>query len=529
MKKLPLGIQSIDKILAKGEYIYVDKTNYIKKLIDAGSPHYFLSRPRRFGKSLFVSTLEEVFKGNKELFRGLQIYNSDYQWAPHPILHFDFSLIESTTPAVLRQGLHETLEDVASCYGLTTSGSSLKSQLKRLVTSLVAKGGNVVVLVDEYDQPIINHLSNLEIAEANREVLRSFFGALKGLDAQIEFTFITGVSKFSQVSVFSGLNNLTDITMEEDYACMLGYTEDEIKKYFSEHVKYLVSKRACNNTQTSEIEILDELRSWYNGYRFSKNPASVYNPFSTLNFMSIGEPKSYWYRTGTPSFLIDQVRKYPQNLVPLSGATASENSLLDISSLDQVDLTALMFQTGYLTIQEYTTSGLYRLGLPNKEVEQAFTESLAKCFADVNPAEAANLQDILASHQITVFFEKLKALFASFPYHLFVQATEATYQSMLLALLKGIGFNARAECSTNLGRVDLEIETSTATYIFECKLDYSANKALSQIKKTKYFEQYLQRDKDVILIGLNFSSKDRNIGEWKAELLSADGQELKEL
>ncbi len=523
MKKLPIGIQSIEKILAKNEYIYVDKTSYIKKLIDGDSPHYFLSRPRRFGKSLFISTLKELFQGNKELFKTCQIYQTDYDWQPYPILRIDFSRISNRNPELFEAGLKESLINKAKSCGFSIQGVSMQSLLGSLIKGLT-KDARLVVLVDEYDHPIINNLDNLPVAEQNRDLLKEFYATLKSSDDYIHFTFITGVSKFSQVSLFSGPNYLTDITMNKGYACMLGYTEDEVKRYFEKHIQQLADKR-----KLSEDEITNELRLWYNGYRFSKDPASVYNPFSTLNYMSIGEPKSYWYRTGTPSFLIDQVHKYPQNLVPLSGATASENALLDISSFDQVDLTALMFQTGYLTVQDYTTSGLYRLGLPNKEVTQAFMESLAKCFAEVSLAEAANFQELLASNQLTTFFEKIKTLFASFPYHLFIQASEATYQGMLLALLKGMGFNASAECSTNLGRIDLEIETPATTYVLECKLDHNADEALGQIKQTKYFEKYLQRSKEVALIGLNFSSKDRNIGSWKGELLSAEGKSLSTL
>ena len=529
MKKLPLGIQSIEKILANNDYVYVDKTGFIKQLIDAGSPHYFMSRPRRFGKSLFVSTLEEIFKGNKELFKGLEIYNSNYQWKPYPVLHFDFSLIANQSPEALRAGLHDVLDDISAQYHLSISGSSLQSRLTRLVRALAEQGSQVVVLVDEYDKPIINNLSSLNTAEKNRDLLGDFFGALKGLDAQIKFTFITGVSKFSQVSIFSGLNNLKDITMVDSYADMLGYTEEDLHRYFQSHIHSILQKRNKSGQKITYEEILDEIRVWYNGYRFSKATTSVYNPFSTLNYMESGEPKAYWYRTGTPSFLTGEMSKHPRYLAPLSGTTASENSLLDISSLDSIDLKALMFQTGYLTVQGFSGNDLYHLGFPNKEVEQAFFQSLTTCFAKIDPAASTVYIESLEKQNISDFLKKLGSFFASFPYHLFAKASEATYQGMLLALLKGMGLSASAEYATNLGRIDVVIETEKITYIFECKLDKSAAEALTQIEDRKYYQQYIQTGKEIGLVGVNFSSKDRNISEWKGRLLASSGELLREL
>ncbi|MEM7176022.1 MAG: AAA family ATPase, partial [Chlamydiota bacterium] len=345
MKKLPIGIQSIVEILEEKQ-LYVDKTLLAKQLIDEGK-HYFLSRPRRFGKSLFVNTLEHIFKGNKELFKGCQIYESNYDWQEYPVIHFDFSQILNKTSKKLETGLEESLQDIAEFYGISIAGSSVQTQLKRLIVNL-AKKNKVVVLIDEYDKPIINNLNKLEVAQQNRDLMRDFFGVLKGLDQYLKFTFFTGVSKFSQVSIFSGLNNLTDITMNPKYATLMGYTEEEVKRDFKEYVEETAKERG-----QKAPSILSQLRKWYNGYRFTEEATSVYNPYSTLRFLSEHKPQSYWYATGTPSFLIDQVKKHPQSVVMLKGLKVSKAMLSDISKLDRIDLAALMFQTGYLTIKDY--------------------------------------------------------------------------------------------------------------------------------------------------------------------------------
>ncbi|MEL6412765.1 MAG: AAA family ATPase, partial [Bacteroidota bacterium] len=298
MKELPIGIQSIEKILGHGNCVYIDKTPFAYQLIKGIIPHYFLSRPRRFGKSLFLDTLAEIFKGNKELFKTCAIYQTDYDWKPYPVLSLSLSGLDTTTPATLKKGLTEALEDGAALYGLTVSGSSLQSQLKRLITAM-AKQAPVAVLIDEYDAPITAHLDNAEIAQANRAVLRDFFGTLKNLERSIKFTFITGISRFSKVSLFSEANHLKDVTMHPDYAAIAGYTEDELRQAFEEHIEAIARGRGA-----SAEEVLTEIKAWYNGYRFSEGETFVYNPFSTLKYMETRKAESHWYVTGTPAFLL---------------------------------------------------------------------------------------------------------------------------------------------------------------------------------------------------------------------------------
>jgi len=537
MKKLPIGIQSIDKILNEG-YVYADKTGYVRQLLEEGAPHYFMSRPRRFGKSLFLDTLRAIFSGEKDLFKGCEIYESDYSWKEHPVLMFDFSQIKNATAEELENGLKESLQDLAKLYGVSVTGHSSQSQLKRLVEEL-SKKNRVVVLVDEYDQPIINNLKRLEVAEANREIMKSFYGTLKSLDRNLEFTFVTGISKFSQVSLFSGPNNIIDITMDPKYAGMMGYTEEEIKIGFSKYIKVIAKQRSSRDKHVTEAQVLEEIREWYNGYRFSEEDLAVYNPFSTLNFLRSKKPASYWYSSGTPSFLIDEVKNHPQVVTSLSGAEASKTQLSDISKLDRISLPALMFQTGYLTIQGHNPEeDSYRLDFPNKEVRQAFFDSLIQEFAEIDPLAvsrtAAAVRKDLEEFDIDDFVTKMNIHFAKVPYLLFPkakanQAKEGFYQAILFTFLEKSGISTRPEDPTNIGRIDLVSEMQKTIYVFELKLDKTADEAFDQAETKRYKEKYAQRGKDIAVIGINFNSESRNISDWNGSLFSSEGELIREL
>ena len=531
MKKLPIGIQSIREILEEDQ-VYIDKTGFAKELIENGK-HYFMSRPRRFGKSLFLNTLEEILEGNKELFKSCQIYHSDYDWQEYPILYFDFAQILNTSPEELETGLKESLQDMGSIHKISVTGSSSQSQLKRLVIEL-SKKNRVVVLVDEYDQPIINNLKQPEIAEQNRDLLKNFFGTLKSLDRYLKFSFVTGVSKFSQVSLFSGPNNLTDITMDPRYAGMMGYTEEEIKHSFSEHIKKMTKKRSKQGKNDTENNILEEIQEWYNGYRFSESPISVYNPYSTLRFLSVEKAESYWYNTGTPSFLIDEVKKYPQLVIPLGGISALKSTLSDISKLDRIHLGALMFQTGYLTIRDYNPEeNSYQLDFPNREVKEAFFNSLLQEFTEIDPLEvsrtATNLRKNLESYDIQSFVKTINNHFAKMPYHLFTHAKEGFYQAVFFTFLEKSGIKTHAETPTNMGRIDLSFELGNTIYIFELKVDQTAEIAFDQAETKKYKEKYCDNGKEILVVGINFTSQSRNIGEWKATLFSSSGEPLRDI
>ncbi|MEL6152958.1 MAG: AAA family ATPase, partial [Bacteroidota bacterium] len=448
MKELPIGIQSIEKILGHGNCVYIDKTPFAYQLIRGVIPHYFLSRPRRFGKSLFLDTLAEIFKGNKELFRDCAIYQTDYDWQPYPVLSLSLSGLDTTTPATLKKGLTEALEDSAALYGLTVSGSSLQSQLKRLITAM-AKQAPVAVLIDEYDAPITAHLDNAEIAQANRAVLRDFFGTLKNLERSIKFTFITGISRFSRVSLFSEANHLKDITMHPDYAAIAGYTETELRQAFEEHIQAIARGRGV-----SENEILAEIKEWYNGYRFSRAATCVYNPFSTLNYMDEKEPKGYWYTTGTPTFLLHEIQKQPQITTELSGINIPETQLSDSRSPEDLNLPALMFQTGYLTIKDWAwdetlEETVFSLDFPNKEVYKAFFQSLLREFGKVAPQEissmALQLRAAMEALDMADVVQILNIQLAKIPYDAFQHTKEGFYQAMLLLCFEISGLKTFGE------------------------------------------------------------------------------------
>lgn len=522
MKKLPIGIQNINEIITEG-YTYVDKTQFALDLIDKGK-HYFLSRPRRFGKSLFLSTLEEIFKGNKTLFEGCHIVQSDYDWQPYPVLSLNFGAIANNTTKVLNANLSEVLISIGQEQGAEVQGSSLEFQLEQLVKAL-AKKGKVAILIDEYDKPLIDNLHNLEVAESNRKLLQSFYSALKSLDEYTRLTFITGISRFSKVSLFSGANHLKDISMDARYAAMMGYTQEEIVQYFNEHLQVIAQEQ--NRT---EDDVLEELKSWYNGYRFTKAETHVYNPFSTLNYLDEREIKSYWYASGTPRFLLEQVRKYPSSMVPLSGSKATENELMSVGTVEELDLKALMFQTGYLTIAGYSpASKHYQLGFPNQEVREAFTKSLIKHFAKLDASLSDKMEALLEARELGKFITKINSLLSVFPYHLFSKADEGTFHGFLLSMLSGMGLEVAAETPHNLGRLDLLVQVSGTTYIIELKLDKSVEEGLQQIKEKKYHVPYLGKGKSVALVGLNFSSTSRNIANWAGELLDEDGVLVRQL
>lgn len=525
MKKLPIGIQSIEKILGAHEYVYVDKTGFVYDLISEGALHYFMSRPRRFGKSLFINTLEEIFKGNRTLFKGLKIYKSTYDWQKHPVVHFDFSRIESRSASEFENALKRKIQSIGASFDLSIEVPTVKEGIESLIVEM-SKKNQVVVLVDEYDSAIINHLKNPDVVEKNKELLKAFFETLKSLDRYLRFTFVTGVSKFSQVSLFSGPNNLNDITLDPKYAGMMGYTEKELKQNFQDYIQAIATQK-----ETSEKKVIDEIRNWYNGYRFSEGDISVYNPFSTLKFMQNQKPKAYWYSSGTPSFLIDELKKHPESMVSLDGASATEEALMDISRLDQIDLIALMYQTGYLTIKGYhPVSKRYLLGLPNEEVRSAFINSLVHHFASItNLRGSGKAVQALENYQIDLLFHQIKIGFSSFAYQVFVDAKERTYQAMLLAMLYGMGFDPLSETATSTGRIDVILEVPKTTYILELKLNGNATSALEQIRIKRYFEPYTNKGKHIVIIGANFSSEWRNISDWKGELLSESGEKIKDL
>ena len=531
MKKLPIGIQSIREILEEDQ-VYVDKTKFILSLIRSGK-HYFMSRPRRFGKSLFLDTLREIFKGNQKLFEGYAIHERGYNWQEYPVIYFDFSQVANRNPDEFEASLKRTLENEAQINGFSIEAPTVQEGLKALIVGLSSKyKSKVVVLTDEYDKPLVDRLYDFDVARGNRDILQSFFGTLKSLDRELRFTFTTGISKFSQVSLFSGFNNLKDLTMNPEFADMMGYTEEELRVCFTPHLQAIAKERSLLlEEQVTKKEVLEEVRKWYNSYRFSEREISVYNPFSTLNFLQDKKAEGYWYSTGTPSFLIDQLKKHSKSMVSLDGAKATKEELMDISRLDEIDLTALMYQTGYFTIKEYNPiSKRYHLGLPNEEVRSAFINSLVQNFTPItNLRSSQETVKALEGHNPSLLFKQIEIGISSFAYQVFVDAKERTYQAILLSMLYGMGFDPLSERTTNTGRIDVVLEVPKTTYILELKLNDSAEKALKQIHEKKYFKPYTHKGKQIVIIGANFSSELRNVSDWKGELLSESGEKIKDI
>ena len=533
MKNLPIGLQSIKKIRAK-DCIYVDKTQFALDLIKNGT-HYFLSRPRRFGKSVFVSTLAEIFKGNKALFEGCHIAASNYDWKPYPVLYLNLTKIPNETTQDLKASLQRVVGKMAKSYNLAIDIPSAQEGLVNLVEEL-SKKERVVVLIDEYDKPLIDNLHNQEVAEGNRRILQDFFGALKNLDEYIEFTFITGVSKFSKVSLFSGANHLNDISMSVQYAAMMGYTQEELTEYFGQYIQDIVQTRNRKDQATSEEDILVEIKDWYNGYRFSEEEIYVYNPFSTLKYLAEKKPDSYWFATATPTFLVEELKKRPQEVTSLSQMLATQKDLSDISKITRITLPALLFQTGYLTIEDYNVKlNAYQLDFPNKEVREAFFGSMLEELAEgeLKSLEvsrmAKKLQESLSTLALETFVEIINDYFAKIPYAAYQHAKEGFYQAIFVICLELSGIHTQGEVATNKGRIDVLCQLSNMFYIFELKVDQDAAIAMRQAVNQEYSQLCRHQGKQIVVMGVSFSSKKRNIDTWQGELLDENGTLIRKL
>ena len=518
--KLPIGIQSF-QVIRQGGYVYVDKTEHVYRLVDQGM-FYFLARPRRFGKSLLVSTLRCLFEGKKDLFEGLWIAShADWSWDEHPVILLDFNQITHDTPQNLALSLERELSHTAQQHQIDLAEPLLKGQFKELVLALHRKTNRpVVVLVDEYDKPIIDHLGRgeeaLQIARANRDILKNFFGVLKGGDVApvLRFVFITGVSRFSRVSIFSELNNLDDITLSDGYAGLLGYTQDELEHYFQAHIE-----RFAEAWQASFKAIVARLREHYDGYRFSQNPLQVYNPFSTLKAFREKKFGNYWFETGTPTFLVNllQERDYPLPQIETLQASETVFGTYDIGRLKPE---ALLFQTGYVTIKA-VQGRLYTFGYPNQEVKSAFLETLFHTLTkgDRNGYDSLFLQlaDYLRQEEFDTFFETIQAIFASIPYTLNAKKDEAYFHTLFYLMVSASGVEVQTEILTSRGRIDLVVEFPDKVFVIEFKCNQKPQVGLQQIQDQGYAERYRQSGKRVFLMGLEFSTAQRNLVAWQVQ------------
>lgn len=521
-QKLPIGIQSFEKIRT-GNYIYVDKTEYIWNLVNSGSV-YFLSRPRRFGKSLLISTMEAYFQGRKDLFAGLSIKEQEDEkgkdaWQRYPVIHFSLSGGEYNSENGLRKTLSLILSKYEEEYGSNPADYDLPNRFRLLIeTAFKRTGRQAVVLVDEYDKPLLETMNvNKEQEEKNRQLYKSFFSVLKDEDRYLKFVFFTGVTKFSKISVFSDLNQLNDISLDDRYSGICGITMKEVLNDFQPEIE-----RMANAQEQTKGECVRELESMYDGYRFSKKAVSVFNPFSLLSAFDKEDYGSYWYSTATPSFLIRKLRKSDFTLEEMTeGVQATEMDLMDYNA-DDPNPVPLFYQSGYLTIRSFDRRfRVYTLNFPNREVRYGFVNSLAPEILGnretEKPLSLYRMTKDIERGDVKSFMDRLESLFAGIPYpEGNVSDYEREWRNQMYLIFTLLGQNVKEEVHCATGRADCIIETAACVYIFEFKLDKTAEEALDQIEEKGYAVPYKADSRKVIRIGVNFSSEKRNIGEWKA-------------
>lgn len=508
MKKYPIGIQDFRE-LRQGGYLYVDKTREVFELIEAGK-YYFLSRPRRFGKSLLLSTLKYLFHGERELFEGLWIEDK-YDFEPHPVLHFSFSTL-GYKDIGLEAGLHQVLDKKAREAGITLTMRGIGPRFQELLEAIGKGGKKVVLLIDEYDKPLVDYIDDPEQAERNRDILKSFFSVIKDSDPFLRFFLITGVSKFSKVSLFSDLNHLRDITLVKQFETIAGYTQAELETYFESDIIAFAQQLG-----KSVDALKEEVRLWYNGYSWGTE-VKLYNPFSILNLFASKRFGNYWWETGTPTFLIKKLRdEFHYNLDRLEASQIMFESF----TIDDLNWLALLFQTGYLTIHSYNpTEGLYTLGYPNREVKDTMHQHLLAAFRETVKTDSLPLlikiKRALEKGELEQLIELVNTLFASIPHQIFQQKQEAFFHAVLHLSFSGVGLLTQSEVNTAKGRVDTVVHTKDRIYVMEFKLDASAESALEQIREKRYGSPFLNQGKEVIALGVGFSSADKAVAEWQA-------------
>lgn len=514
--KLPIGIQDFEKIRMDG-YTYVDKTEHIHRLVSEGS-YYFLSRPRRFGKSLLLSTIKALFLGKRDLFRGLAIdRKEDWDWAVHPVMHLDLNTERYDSKEKLENVLNDFLVKEELKYGSMPSETSVGLRFQGILQRAYAKTGQrVVILVDEYDKPMLQAIGKPELQEEFRATLKGFYGALKSMDGCIKFAMLTGVTKFGKVSVFSDLNNLEDISLNYNYYDLCGMTEQEMLTCFAEAIDALAQR----NRLTRE-ECIAKLKRMYDGYHFDEGTPGIYNPFSLLNTFKSRKFGSYWFETGTPTYLVTLLRRHCYDLQEMARAEVTADVLNSIDA-EATNPIPVIYQSGYLTIKNYKPEyGKYVLGFPNDEVEEGFVKYLAPYYLDNKVQKSAfDVEKFITDvreGQPQQFLDRLRSLFASAPYDSLTGDRENHFQNMTWVVFKMMGFYSHTEYHTSQGRIDLLVETPRYRYLMEFKLDGTAAQALQQIKQKDYPLQFSPDDKKTYLIGANFSRKTRTIEKYVIE------------
>ena len=516
LKNLPIGIQDFESLINDG-YLYVDKTALMHRLVSTGR-YYFLSRPRRFGKSLLISTLKAYFLGKKDLFEGLAVEQLEQKWTVHPVLHLDLNTDNYDSKAALDDRIALSLDNWEKLYGRNELEKSFGARFEGVIQRAYEKTGErVVILVDEYDKPLLQAIGDDKLQDTFRTTLKFFYGALKSKDDCIKFAMLTGVTKFGKVSVFSDLNNLKDISLDNRYYNLCGIDEGELHGVFEPYVQ-----RLADSQNITLDKAYSELKRNYDGYHFSKNMVGMYNPFSLLNAFDSLEIGNYWFETGTPSYLVELMQDQDMKLWNITKKLVSSDVLnsVDIATTEPI---SVIFQSGYLTIKGYKNEyDGYLLGFPNEEVKRGFLRYLIPRYTSVRPSDTAfeieSFVEEVRGGDISGFMTRLESFFANTPYDL-IKDTENHYQNVLFILCNLCGLYTKAEFHTSNGRVDMTIETPDYVYVFEFKYNGTAEEAMAQIKEKNYAQPFMASGKKIALIGANFSGEKRNIDEYLSEWL----------
>ena len=511
-RKLPIGIQSFED-LRKNGYLYVDKTDLLHQVVTGGKT-YFLSRPRRFGKSLLMSTMEAYFLGKKQLFSGLALESLETEWKVYPVLHLDLNAENYNSVESLERILNEHLCFWEEKYGKSASETSLSLRFKGVIRRAYEHTGlQTVVLIDEYDKPLLQTIGNKELQDQYKNILKAFYGVLKSADAHLRFVFLTGVTKFGQVSVFSDLNQLKDISMDARYATICGITDGELRRDFRPELERLAVNEGLNYE-----EVCQKMKQMYDGYHFRHNMEGVYNPFSVLNALDSAEFGNYWFVTGTPTFLVELLKKTDYDLRNLEGIELPAEQFADYRADADYPI-PVIYQSGYLTIKGYDSRfRTYSLGFPNEEVEYGFLNFLLPYYTKV-PREKGTFNIMhfvkdLEAGDADAFLIRLRAFFAGIPYEL-NDKTERHYQTVFYLVFRLLGQYIEVEERSAKGRADAVVKTNDFVYVFEFKLDGSVGDALEQIDKKGYLLPYTADSRRLMKIGVSFDAAERNIGEWK--------------
>ena len=506
----PIGVQNFEKIRKEG-YVYVDKTALIHRLVKLGT-YYFLSRPRRFGKSLLISTLEAYFSGKKHLFEGLAIEDLETEWNEYPILHFDLNAKKFDAVEDLYELVGRQLERYELQYETVAVDQSLDGRFYNLVMSIADRTHKrVVILVDEYDKPLLQTIGNSELQNTYREILKAFYGVMKSCDGQIHFGFLTGVTKFGKVSVFSDLNNLDDISMDPAYYDICGISEDELNEYFDAEIGILAEENDITKEQA-----YDRLRNEYDGYHFCENVSGVYNPFSVLSTLRKNRFGNYWFETGTPTYLVELLKRSDFQLDKIDGYKTGKDVL---NGIDPGSPVAMIYQSGYVTIKDYDSEfDLVTVGFPNKEVERGFLLFLLPFYTNLKKEDSnffvSRAVQALKNGDAEVFMSYMKSLLAGYPYDL-IKDTENHYQNVVYLTLKLMSvYLVDAEFRTSDGRIDLLVRTDKYIYVMEFKYNGSAQEAMDQIESKEYPLPFAMDSRTIIKVGVNFSGETRNIDNW---------------